>query len=183
MAWVYVGNYFSAGVGGLLAGAILRIPGTSGLRGWQVCSLHSRWVPWLIWIKWLFLIDGSFTVIVGVAFMCFMPKSPNDTRTLVRCKRFNLYSDRERHIMGARVLLDDLRKAVRLSGIGFRRVLRILKYGTLWGHIAIHHATTLAPKGGLGYSSPVIVQSLGHDGCLLAQEQANGSSIRLKQCH
>lgn len=33
---VYVGNYFSAGVGGLIAGGIFKIPESRGLKQWQV---------------------------------------------------------------------------------------------------------------------------------------------------
>jgi MFS family permease len=33
---VYIGNYFSSGVGGLLAAAIFKIPESTGLKRWQV---------------------------------------------------------------------------------------------------------------------------------------------------
>jgi hypothetical protein len=39
---VYIGNYFSSGIGGLLAAAIFKIPESSGLYRWQVGHpLHS----------------------------------------------------------------------------------------------------------------------------------------------
>lgn len=38
---VYIGNYFSSGIGGLLAGAIFKIPESSGLQKWQVCLPRS----------------------------------------------------------------------------------------------------------------------------------------------
>src|SRR6478736_1171806 len=49
---VYVGNYCSAGVSGLISGLIFRIPEHHGLKKWQ----------------WLFLIDGIFTIFVGIVF-------------------------------------------------------------------------------------------------------------------
>jgi MFS family permease len=91
-----------------------------------------------------------------------MPKSTKDTNTLVKMKRFNLWNDRERHIMDNRVLLDDPRKIVRLSGIGFRRVLSILSDHHIWGHCFIN-IISLAPKGGLGFYGPLIVKSFGFD--------------------
>jgi MFS family permease len=89
-----------------------------------------------------------------------MPESPRNTRTLVNLKRFDLFDDRERHIMDGRVLLDDPRKVVRLTGIGFRRVLTILTDYHIWGHAAIN-IVTIAPKGGTGFFGPLIVKSFG----------------------
>lgn len=89
-----------------------------------------------------------------------MPTNPSDTRCLVGGSRTDFYSDRERHIMRSRVLLDDPRKVVKLSGIGPRRVLVLLKNYRLWGHMAIN-IISLAPKGGLGTFGPLIVKQLG----------------------
>lgn len=36
---VYIGNYFSAGIGGLIAAAIFHIPESTGLKQWQVSSI------------------------------------------------------------------------------------------------------------------------------------------------
>jgi MFS family permease len=38
---VYIGNYFSAGIGGLIAGAIFHIPESSGLKKWQVSIVRT----------------------------------------------------------------------------------------------------------------------------------------------
>lgn len=35
---VYIGNYFSAGTGGLIAGAVFKIPESTGLKQWQVST-------------------------------------------------------------------------------------------------------------------------------------------------
>lgn len=37
---VYVGNYFSSGVGGLIAGGIFKMPESTGLKQWQVRIIH-----------------------------------------------------------------------------------------------------------------------------------------------
>lgn len=141
---VYVGNYLSSGVGGFIAAGIFAIPEHSGLKVWQ----------------WLFLIDGIFTLVVGVMFIFLMPTAPNETRTLVGGNKTDFYTDRERHIMMSRVLLDDPRKIVKLSGIGFKRIVVLLRNYRLWGHMAIN-IISLAPKGGLGTFGPLIVKQMG----------------------
>src|SRR6478609_2950706 len=71
---VYVGNYCSAGVSGLISGLIFRIPEHHGLKKWQ----------------WLFLIDGIFTIFVGIVFIFIMPRSTTDTLPLAGIKKFDV---------------------------------------------------------------------------------------------
>ncbi|KAH6986476.1 major facilitator superfamily domain-containing protein [Ilyonectria sp. MPI-CAGE-AT-0026] len=142
---VYIGNYFSAGMGGLIAGAIFHIPESTGLKSWQ----------------WLFLIDGLFTLVVGVFFIFFMPRSTKNTVPLCGLKQLDFFTEEERHILNNRVVLDDPRKVVGLSGIGFKRVFRILSTSPrIWGHFAIN-LITLTPKGGLGTYAPTIIKNMG----------------------
>lgn len=90
-----------------------------------------------------------------------MPRSNNDTTPLCRIKNFDMFTERERHILNTRVVLDDPRKIVQLSGIGLKRALTILVTDwRLWGHFTINLAA-LAPKGALGLYSPTIIKSLG----------------------
>ncbi|KAF5686275.1 nicotinamide mononucleotide permease [Fusarium circinatum] len=105
---VYVGNYCSAGVSGLLAGLIFKIPETSGLKKWQ----------------WLLIIDGLFTLVVGFVFILIMPRSTTNTLPLAGLKWFDLFNAEERDILAKRVILDDPRKEVKLSGISPKTALR-----------------------------------------------------------
>jgi hypothetical protein len=144
---VYVGNYCSAGVSGLLAGLIFKIPETSGLKRWQ----------------WLFIIDGLFTLIVGFVFILIMPRSTTDTLPLAGIKRFDLFTDVERDILAKRVILDDPRKHVKLSGITPKTALRILLTSfPMWGHFSIN-AISITPKGGLVFYTPSIIKNLGFE--------------------
>ncbi|CAH0045990.1 unnamed protein product [Clonostachys solani] len=144
---VYVGNYFSSGLGGLIAAAIFHIPESTGLKQWQ----------------WLFIIDGVFSLLVGVFFILFMPRSQRNTLPLCGVKRFNFFTDKDRHILNNRVLLDDPRKVVELSSIGFKAVARILLTNfPIWGHFAIN-VISLTPKGGLSVYAPTIIKNLGFD--------------------
>ncbi|KAJ4989040.1 alternative sulfate transporter [Stagonosporopsis vannaccii] len=142
---VYVGNYFSSGLGGLIAAAIFNIPESTGLKKWQ----------------WLFLIDGIFTFIIGIVFIFFLPGSNTETTPLCGIKRLDFFTARDRRILNARVVLDDPRKTVRLSGIGIKTVLRTLFTNfRIWGHFGIN-VVALTPKGGLAVYSPTIIKNLG----------------------
>ncbi|RSL70858.1 hypothetical protein CEP53_001737 [Fusarium sp. AF-6] len=144
---VYIGNYFSSGIGGLLAGAIFKIPESSGLKKWQ----------------WLFLIDGLFTFVVGIMFIFLMPRSTDNTTPLCGLQSLNFFNDEERRILNDRVILDDPRKTVRLEGISPKRVLQIVFTSfRIWGHFGVN-VISLAPKGGLSVYSPTIIKNLGFD--------------------
>ncbi|WKT40061.1 MFS transporter superfamily [Fusarium oxysporum f. sp. vasinfectum] len=142
---VYVGNYCSAGVSGLLAGLIFKIPETSGLKKWQ----------------WLFIIDGLFTLVVGFVFILIMPRSTTNTLPLAGIKWFDLFTAEERDILAKRVILDDPRKHVKLSGISPKTALHILLTSfPMWGHFGIN-AISITPKGGLVFYTPTIIKNLG----------------------
>ncbi|SCV33526.1 related to nicotinamide mononucleotide permease [Fusarium fujikuroi] len=142
---VYVGNYCSAGVSGLLAGLIFRIPETSGLKKWQ----------------WLFIIDGLFTLVVGFVFILIMPRSTTNTLPLAGLKWFDLFNAEERDILAKRVIIDDPRKHVKLSGISPKTALRILLTSfPMWGHFGIN-VISITPKGGLVFYTPTIIKNLG----------------------
>lgn len=93
--------------------------------------------------------------------MC-MPRSNLNTLPLCNWKRLDAFNARERHILDSRVLLDDPRKNVRLSGIGLKRLLRILLNWPIWAHFAVN-VVTMIPKGGLQIYSPTIIENLGFE--------------------
>jgi hypothetical protein len=111
--------------------------------------------------KWLFLIDGLFTLFIGVCFIMLMPRSTTNTTPLCGLKRLDFFTDEERHILNDRVVLDDPRKKISLSGIGFKRVAQLLFTSfRIWGHFSIN-LITLTPKGGLATYGPTIIKNLG----------------------
>lgn len=73
----------------LLAFAILRMRGVQGMEGW----------------RWLFLIEGLYTLLVGLISFFNMPASPVQTKTWFRKKGW--FTDREEKIVINRVLRDD----------------------------------------------------------------------------
>lgn len=98
--------------------------------------------------QWLFIINGIFGFAVAVAFVLFFPRSNLNTVPLMGVQALNAFNEREKHIMDTRVLLDDPRKHVRLSGIGLKRLAHILLEWRIWAHFAIN-VITMIPKGGL----------------------------------
>lgn len=73
----------------LLAFALLHLRGVNGWAGW----------------RWLFLIEGLITLLVGIASFFLMPASAVQTKTWYRPKGW--FTDRELSIAVNRVLRDD----------------------------------------------------------------------------
>lgn len=88
----YIANPMTAVWSSLLAFAVLKVKTKSNPEGW----------------KWLFLIEGTFTLVAGIAAFFKMPASPVQTKTWYRKKGW--YTDREEKIVVNRVLRDDPEK-------------------------------------------------------------------------
>lgn len=88
--WVsyMVCNIFSA----FIAFGILHMGGVAGLEGW----------------RWLFLIEGSITALMGMASFFFFPTSPTQPSLYAKWKGGNaLFTEREEKIMVNRLIRDD----------------------------------------------------------------------------
>lgn len=142
-ALFYFGNYFAAGVGSLLAAAII--------RGFQ----NRAWSAW----RYLFVIDGMFTISAGLLFFMLLPKGTHD----IRPERglFSFFSERERQILRARTLSDDPSKArVGMFRLSTKQFINALLTWRLWVHFSINFLS-LAPKSALLVFTPKIIKSLG----------------------
>ncbi|KAL4887878.1 major facilitator superfamily domain-containing protein [Aspergillus ambiguus] len=71
IAGLYIAQQIGNAFGGLLAAAILQLDGVHSIAGWQ----------------WLFIIEGTVTVCVGVICACIMPEFPHNSRILSRLER------------------------------------------------------------------------------------------------
>lgn len=71
IAGLYIAQQVGNAFGGLLAAAILQLDGAHNIAGWQ----------------WLFIIEGSVTVGVGVICACIMPEFPHNSRILSQLER------------------------------------------------------------------------------------------------
>lgn len=70
LAWFWVSNYAATLIGAFMATGILRLRSATGTAGW----------------KWLFLIEGLLTLVVGIMSFFLMPPSPTQTKAWFRPK-------------------------------------------------------------------------------------------------
>ncbi|KAI0095222.1 major facilitator superfamily domain-containing protein [Irpex rosettiformis] len=93
LAWFWVSNYMSHMIGAFLATGILKLRGVHGVAGW----------------RYLFLIEGGLTGLVGLLSFVMMPPGPTQTKAWWRPKGW--FNEREEKIMVNRVLRDDPSKS------------------------------------------------------------------------
>jgi len=82
-------NYIADMLTAFLGVGLNRMRGVAGRAGW----------------RWMFLIEGLFTLVIGIASFTMMPKSPSETKTRFRPNGY--LSDREAKIIVNRVIRDD----------------------------------------------------------------------------
>ncbi|THG99873.1 hypothetical protein EW026_g2565 [Hermanssonia centrifuga] len=81
LAWFWVSNYVASIVGAFLATGLLRLRGVRGVAGW----------------RYLFLIEGGLTLIVGLLSFLMMPPGPTQTKAWYRPNGW--FTEREETIM------------------------------------------------------------------------------------
>jgi sugar phosphate permease len=89
LAIFWMANRLTDVIAPLLAYGLLRMRGYHGYEGW----------------RWLFLIEGLFTLAFGIWSIFMMAPSPTQTKAWYRPKGW--FTDREEEIMVNRVLRDD----------------------------------------------------------------------------
>jgi hypothetical protein len=89
LALVWMANRLTDVISPLMAYGILRLRGYHGLEGW----------------RWLFLIEGVFTLGIGIWSVFMMTPSPTQTKAWWRPKGW--FTEREEKIMVNRILRDD----------------------------------------------------------------------------
>ncbi|KAK4032001.1 major facilitator superfamily domain-containing protein [Parachaetomium inaequale] len=138
-------SYSTTGiVTSLLAFALLRLRGVSGWAGW----------------RWLFLVEGLVTLIIGLASFFMMPASVVQTKTWFRPKGW--FTDREVAVMVNRVLRDDPSKGDlhNRAPITPRRLWEVLKDYDLWPLYIIGFICYL-PTGPVNTYLTLTLRSLG----------------------
>ncbi|KAI0074256.1 MFS general substrate transporter [Panus rudis PR-1116 ss-1] len=116
LAWFWVSNYLSALVGAFLATGILRLRGVGGHAGW----------------RYLFLIEGVLTLLIGLLSFVMMPAGPTQTKAWYRPKGW--FTEREEIIMVNRVLRDDPSKSDmhNRQGLELKKIWQIIRDWRLW---------------------------------------------------
>ncbi|RLV88579.1 putative transporter [Meyerozyma sp. JA9] len=116
MSWFYIANPLSQVWSSLLAFAVLKIHTESLKEGW----------------RWLFLIEGLVTLLVGLFSFFKMPASVVQTKAWYRKKGW--FTDREERILVNKVLRDDPQKGDmhNREPVGPRELLKTLLDYDLW---------------------------------------------------
>ncbi|KAG0226747.1 hypothetical protein BGW42_003437 [Actinomortierella wolfii] len=132
-------------VAGILAYGILHMRGIAGLTGW----------------KWLFLIEGVGTVLVGLLSFFILPEGPTATKGFLR---FNGYlTERQEQIAVTRLIRDDPSKAENGKKVVPKKdVFKALLGPRVWPHILIGFFG-LMPSSPIGGFAPLMIKEFGFD--------------------
>ncbi|ORY57979.1 major facilitator superfamily domain-containing protein [Leucosporidium creatinivorum] len=138
----FLGSGLASAVTGLFAYGILQLEGRSGLAGWQ----------------WLFLIEGLLAIFVAFLFILFLPSSPLSPRPLF----FNLpyFTERQRHILAARVINDDANKSKSSKKVTVSEVLSTLANPRIWPHVLLA-VSLIAATASLSAYVPTLIKGFG----------------------
>jgi ACS family tartrate transporter-like MFS transporter len=136
VAWFMTATALAGVIGGPISGVLLEFDGIGGLAGWQ----------------WLFLLEGSPAVVLGVAVLFWLPERPADARWLTR--------DEQREIEAAVQAEHDAISASAHQALG-----PALASGRVW-LLALIYFTIVISFYGISLWLPQIVQSFAHVGNL-----------------
>ncbi|KAF9426306.1 hypothetical protein BGZ76_002819 [Entomortierella beljakovae] len=132
-------------VAGILAYFILHMRGVAGLAGW----------------KWLFLIEGVATTIVGALSFFILPEGPTATKGYLRFSGY--LTERQEFIAVTRLIRDDPSKADPSKKVVPKKdIWRALRSTRVWPHILIGFFGLL-PSTPIGGFAPLILKMLGFD--------------------
>ncbi|KAM0434053.1 hypothetical protein ACHAPT_003998 [Fusarium lateritium] len=142
-SWYFLGNMIASASSGLIAYGILHMRGIAGLAGWQ----------------WLFIIEGIFTLLVGLIFLSLFPDSTYNPVSLLKIR---LFTEEEARILTKRILLDDPSKIHVKPQITKQEFKNVMTNWRLIPHI-ITTIAGLAPATTMGSYSPTLVRSFGYE--------------------
>lgn len=107
----------------------------------------------------MFIIEGIFTIAIGLVMLVALPNSPADPVSLLRIRYF---SKSESRILVTRVLRDDPNKAIKHRTIAWRDVKAVLTNWRLLPHFVMT-LCGLAPAHTFGNYAPSLVRSFGFE--------------------
>lgn len=137
----FLGNMLVSGVGGLLAAGILQI------RGW----LH----PW----QYLFLIEGLMAIFCALLFLILLPDSPERPVPLF-FSGLTLFTEREKEIIRARVVLDDVNKAKGRRPLTRKEIVDTLLHWRNYPHL-LHAIACIGATSAMGQYGPLLIKGFG----------------------
>lgn len=143
LAWFWTALSTVNIVGSLLAAGILQMRGINGWSGW----------------RWLFLIEGLVTLIIGIFSWGIMPPGPCQTRNWFRGKD-GWFTEREEYIMVNRLLRDDPSKGDmnNRQGVGPTLLWKAIGDWELWPLYLIGLTAYMPPSPPNTYLSYILRQ-------------------------
>ncbi|KAF9586105.1 hypothetical protein BGW38_009640 [Lunasporangiospora selenospora] len=131
---------------GLISYGILHMRGIAGLAGW----------------RWLFLIEGLLTTVIGVLSFFILPEGPTATKGMLRFSGY--LTERQELIAITRLVRDDPSKADQSKKVVPKAdIMRALKSTKVWPHVLIGFFGLL-PATPIGGFAPLILKMLGFNG-------------------
>jgi ACS family tartrate transporter-like MFS transporter len=112
-----LGNVFT----GLIAGYLLNLNGRLGLAGWQ----------------WLFLVEGIPPILLGIAFLLFLPDSPTDARWLTEPERNWILRRAREHASATEHHTGSIVQVLLDSRVWLLGIFDLLMLGTNYGYLFI----------------------------------------------
>ncbi|KAF4447766.1 alternative sulfate transporter [Fusarium albosuccineum] len=140
-SWFFIGNMVAGAITGIIAYGILHMRGVAGLAGWQ----------------WLFILEGIFTVLVGIAFLITFPNQVSNPVSLLG---YRYFTDREAQILYERVLRDDPSKAQLRQHVTWEELKNVFTTWKLLPHVGFT-IVGLAPASAFGSYAPSLVVGFG----------------------
>ncbi|KAI0095223.1 major facilitator superfamily domain-containing protein [Irpex rosettiformis] len=116
LAWFWVSNYVATIAGAFMATGLLQLRGVNGKAGW----------------RYLFLVEGGLTLIVGLLSFVMMPPGPTQTKAWYRPRGW--FTEREEVIIVNRVLRDDPTKSEmhNRQGLSVKMIVSVITDWRLW---------------------------------------------------
>ncbi|KAF4869426.1 putative transporter [Colletotrichum siamense] len=147
VAVFFFGMFSGNALSPLLASGILKLEGARGLRGWQ----------------WLFLIEGVFTIFVGLSLLFLLPGSP-DTPDPLLSRGLVRFKGSERAIIQRRLEFDDKEKRHGAQGMHIppKLVLKTILHWQRWPHFLSSFAVFSTWSPLTTYTPTIIMQVARH---------------------
>ncbi|KAM3424539.1 hypothetical protein BST61_g6535 [Cercospora zeina] len=144
MSVFFFGMFGGNAISPLLASGILQLDGMRKLKGWQ----------------WLFLLEGIFTILIGILMFFCLPGSPDDPKPLIG-PGYMRFSGHNREVLRTRLEKDDPDRHFS-QAIDLRLVWRTVSHWRRWPHYVSTFAvfSTWSP---LTTYTPSIIMGLGFE--------------------
>ncbi|KAI1658751.1 MFS general substrate transporter [Daldinia decipiens] len=141
----YLGNLIASATTSLIGAGILSMGDRYGVAGW----------------RWLFIVEGSITIGIGIIFILFLPPSVGNGYPLISFGRWSYFNGRESYILVRRVLLDDPAKATNHLRISGNDIWMTVKNPRILFHIVITTTSTISATA-INTYGPSVIKSLGY---------------------